>query len=90
MNGLNLCTVLVRIWSFVLVSALTQLPSNIGAAALTEIELQRALWWLACRHHHCESHIKRAFIVLRGVCDGCDGSKLIFRLSTLVILILSY
>ena len=31
-----------------------------GAAILIESQLKRAILYLACRHHHCESHIKHA------------------------------
>ena len=40
-----------------------------GEASLIEVELKRALLWLACRHHHCELHIKHAFTALKGERD---------------------
>ncbi|KAI9550672.1 hypothetical protein GHT06_013437 [Daphnia sinensis] len=43
-----------------------------GAAILIESELKRALLYLACRHHHCELHIKHAFTALRGERDRPD------------------
>ena len=41
-----------------------------GSATLFESELQRAVLWLACRHHVGELHVKHADIAARGAWQG--------------------
>ena len=41
-----------------------------GSATKFEESLQRAILWLACRHHIGELHIKHANIAVRGATTG--------------------